>query len=122
MKKFLIAAVLLCSAAMSAQTVLPNFQDWCQVGAQPVLLSGLSTGNGPTPTYWQQSFANCTVTVYTHGTTTPLPPLWMDSGGTQTLSNPFNSNALISTQPAYFQFYASAGRYDVCWTGVSTGG
>lgn len=72
-----------------------SFQNWCQVGGQQVMLAGL-----PSTTTVQQSFPNCTVSVYFSGTLT-LSPIFSDKIGT-IKGNPFTANS-----DASFLFYAS---------------
>lgn len=106
--KRLVLFLLLMAGSCWGQTVLPNFQSFCELGGKPVVLSGLTSAS-----LWQQSFPACTITVYTHGVVSPLPVIYRDAAGTQPLSNPFTADAFTS----YYQFYAVAGRYDVTESG-----
>lgn len=83
------------------------YQNWCQVGGQNVILAGL-----PSTTLAQQSYPNCTVSVYLTGTQT-LATIFSDVTGT-VLANPFTAN-----NDASFRFYA-AGQigYDITISGA----
>jgi hypothetical protein len=86
---------------------------WCTQGGVRVYVSNVgSATQSPsfTPTFFQQSYPNCTVTVYLTGTTTPAT-IFSDNSSTP-LSNPFTANA-----NGYWRFYAADGRYDVRFSG-----
>lgn len=78
---------------------------WCEDGAQPVVTAGLNS-----TTQVQQSFPQCTITVFVHGG--GLASIFSDNSGT-VLANPFT--AQLNGQ---WQFYAANGRYDVQMSGA----
>jgi hypothetical protein len=100
-----ILALLITLTAMCARAN-EAARGWCEDGAQPVVTNGLTS-----QTTVQQSVAQCTVTVYLHGSTTPVNPIFSDNVGT-VLSNPF-----YASSNAQWQFYAPNGRYDVVLSG-----
>ena len=103
---WLLAGVLLLSLAPAARAN-ENAQGWCEVGAQPVVTSGLNSTNTV-----QQSFPQCTVTVFVHGG--GLATIYSDNNGTPTpLANPFTA-----TTDGQWLFYAGDGRYDVQLSGT----
>jgi hypothetical protein len=112
MKRTLVALVLLLAPGLAAaQGTLDHAQLWCQLGGQNVSLQGLLSS-----TLVQQSYPNCTVTVYLAGTTT-LATIYSNNLSTPTpLSNPFTAN-----NDGSFGFWAAAANYDVVTSGGNLG-
>lgn len=82
-----------------------NAQGWCEVGATPVVTSGLTS-----QTLVQASYPACTVTVFIHGG--GLAEIFSDNSGTP-LANPFTA-----TSNGRWLFYAANGRYDIQLSGA----
>lgn len=96
-----VLAIAASSAAFANQSVIVD----CKQGGQPVVTSGLTS-----TTKVLQSFPSCTITVFTHGVTSPLPSIFSDNVGT-VLANPFTAqnNPYLGSG----LFYAANGRYDI---------
>jgi hypothetical protein len=99
----LVLVALACPALASA---LPNYQGWCESGAQPVLTAGLNS-----TTQVQVSYPACTVSIYVHGGGL-ANPIYSDNVGT-ILANPFTAQT-----NGHWQFYAANGRYDITLSGA----
>jgi hypothetical protein len=114
MRRLATLLMLVCLAAfVPAAQAMERAYGWCTQGGVRVYVSNVgSATQSPsfTPTYFQQSYPNCTVTVYLTGTTTPAT-LFSDNSSTP-LSNPFTANS-----NGYWRFYAADGRYDVRFSG-----
>src|SRR5271170_2477331 len=82
-----------------------NAQGWCEVGAQPVVTSGLTS-----TTLVQASYPACTVTVFIHGG--GVATIFADNSNTP-LANPFTA-----TSNGRWLFYAANGRYDIQLSGA----
>ncbi len=95
MKK-LIFLLLLFPSFVSAKEA---WRDWCMMGNRNVTTSGINS-----TTKVQQSFPQCTVTIYDHGG--GLATIYSDNAGTP-LANPF-----VSQTDGQFIWYAQNGRYD----------
>ena len=100
---WLVLLSLLVPVASFAQTPLPNYQNWCQNGNVKPKTQGIASSYP-----FQASYPHCIITVYTHGTLSPLPTLYADADGLVPLANPFTSS-----NTGWYQFYAASGRYDV---------
>lgn len=114
MRRLLLIALLCCLAALPAAARQRAF-GWCAQGGVRVYVSNVgSAAPAPSfaPTYFDQSYPNCTVTVYLTGTLT-LATLYSDNAGTP-LANPFTANS-----NGYWAFYADRGRYDVRFSGTA---
>lgn len=77
----------------------------CKQGGQVVVTSGLTS-----TTKVLQSFPSCTITVFTHGVSSPLPSIFSDNVGTP-LANPFIAQNSPYSGAGFF--YAANGRYDI---------
>jgi hypothetical protein len=107
----IIGVLLLLPHYMEAQSYVGS-SNWCQQGGHFVKTSGLSSS-----TYVQQSYPQCTVTVFQHGTSTK-PSLYQSDVGSPppTLANPFTAN----TDGSYLWYVAAASNcYDVQISGTS---
>lgn len=107
MKKSLLVMLIIALLNITIYAQNSKIQDYAQKGGQVVTINGLSSSSK-----FQQSFPNCTITVYNGGTTT-LSSIYSDTGGTPK-ANPFTSNS-----DASFEFYGSSGTtYDVRFSGT----
>src|SRR4051794_31965767 len=95
MRRFATLFLLVCLAALApAAQAMERAWGYCEQGGVRVYVSNSpSATQAPsfTPTYFQQSYPNCTVTVYLTGTTT-LATLFSDNSSTP-LANPFTANS-----------------------------
>lgn len=100
---FLFAALMIVGAlpARANQAV----RGWCESGAQPVVLSGLTS-----TTQVQASYPLCQVSVFVHGG--GLATIFSDNSGTP-LANPFTAQT-----GGQWMFYAANGHYDVTLSGA----
>jgi hypothetical protein len=106
-----IACILVLAVSVPALAQLPGYNNYCQIGGQPVVLQGLSS-----TTLVQSSYPKCTVTVYNTGTTT-LSVISATPGGGG-LANPFQANIDGS-----FLFFASGSScYDIVLSPSTSGG
>jgi hypothetical protein len=103
---FLALALFVCLPLPAMQRA----QGWCQLGAQKVLTTGISSSNS-----FRQDFPSCTATIYITNTLT-LATIFSDNVSTPK-SNPFTSSAT-----GVWFFYAANGRYDVSLTGGGIAG
>lgn len=99
----LLLLTLLMPLASLAQ-VTANVQGWCEVGATPVVTSGLTS-----TTLVQGSYPQCTVTVFVHGG--GLATLFSDEFGTVS-ANPFQASST-----GRWKFYGAL-RYDITLSGA----
>ncbi len=107
-RRLLFVLVALALPAMARQRA----DGWCQQGGVTATIASVSL---TVTQKIQQSFPGCSVTVYKAGTTN-LATLFADNSGTA-LANPFTASAT----DGYWFFYASAGRYDVRFSGGGIG-
>jgi hypothetical protein len=115
MRRLATLALLVCLAVLApAAQAMERAYGWCSQGGVRVYVSNVGS-TAPSPsfatTYWQQSYPNCTVTVYLTGTTT-LATIYSDNSSTP-LANPFTASS-----NGYWKFYAADGRYDVRFSGT----
>jgi len=99
-----IIGLLLCAATSAMGNEAAH--GWCEVGAQVVVTSGLTS-----TTQVQRSFPQCTITVYNRGSST-LATIYADNSATP-LANPFTAGT-----NGQWIFYAANGRYDVQMSGA----
>src|ERR1019366_2318010 len=104
MKKLAVMITLFCSCAL-AQVYQP-INGWCQLGGAGIA-APTSLGGVPVQQFVQESFTGCTITIYTHGTTSPATIYSTSSGTVQ--ANPFQADTLIG----FYQAFAASGLYDV---------
>ncbi len=103
---FLFTLIVSGSYVSHAQTNLYPYNDWCQTGGKNVLTSNLKSSN-----LFQESYPNCTITVYFSGTTTKAS-IYSDAIGT-VKPNPFTA-----LDDGTFNFYAAGGVfYDIVASG-----
>src|SRR5476651_991255 len=99
---FIIAMFIVsCASAWANQSA----RGWCELGGQPVVLSGLQS-----VTQVQASYVGCTVTVNVVGG--GLATIFSDNANTP-LSNPFTASGA-----GLWQFYAANGHYSVTMSGA----
>jgi hypothetical protein len=115
MRRLATLALLVCLAVLApAAQAMERAYGFCSQGGVRVYVSNVGS-TAPSPsfatTYWQQSYPNCTVTVYLTGTTT-LATIYSDNSSTP-LANPFTASS-----NGYWKFYAADGRYDVRFSGT----
>jgi len=108
-----IAAILILTCCLLVSPASANVAAsfWCEVGAQVVLTSGLSSAN-----MVQGSYPQCLVTVYPAGSSTPVPSNQIFSNNLPSptiLGNPFTADL-----NGWAQFYTSNGRYDIVLSGA----
>jgi len=96
----LLAALLLPVAASANSSA----RGWCEIGAQTVTTSGLTS-----TTQVQASYPGCSITVIIHGG--GAVTIYSDNSNTP-LSNPFTS-----TLSGQWTFFAANGRYDITLSG-----
>jgi len=102
----LLIAILALVTAASAADQYARYNGSCEQGGATVKTNGVVSS-----TKVQQSFPQCVVSVYLHGTTT-LASIFGDSAGLIPLANPFTA-----TSTGVAAWYAPDGRYDVQYSG-----
>jgi hypothetical protein len=98
MKRFLLLAGLLLLSTVPARGK-EAWRDWCWMGNQRVITSGLRS-----TTLVQASYPQCVVSIFVHGG--GLATIFADNNGTP-LANPFTAQT-----DGQFIWYAANGRYD----------
>jgi hypothetical protein len=109
MRKVALLAILLLASHWTMANVAAS--GWCEVGAQAVVTSGISSSSK-----FQASYPQCLITVYPTGSSTPVPSnqIYSNNLGSPTvLGNPFTANT-----NGWWQAYAANGRYDIVLSGA----
>lgn len=104
-----LASLLLLPFLIDCAYANQKAQGYCEQGGHVVVTSGLNS-----TTQVQQSYPQCTVTVYLTGTTT-IATIFSDNNNTP-LSNPFTADST-----GHWGWYAANGRYDVQLSGGGIG-
>ncbi len=106
MRKAARITLLALASAMACAAQYPNASGWCELGGSTVVINNGLSSTGK----FQQSFPQCTVTVYQTGTTNKVT-IYSTTTGTP-LANPFTA-----TTKGFWQFYSLSGTYDVNLSG-----
>jgi endoglucanase len=114
MRRILSITFFALLGSLCADAQISAVSGYCNQGATRALISNIKSTN-----YQQGIIPGCTVTVYLTGTQ-DRATIYSDSAGTEK-SNPFTANAIISTNPGAWMFYATEGEgYDVVLSSGST--
>ena len=101
--------ILLILLAAGTAFALPSYQGWCEQGGQTITTAGMAS-----VTKAQVSYPGCTVTLFPHGSATPVASgsVFSDNSGT-VLGNPFTADS-----HGHFSFFVANGHYDVQLSGT----
>ena len=101
--------IILFFLSVSTACAYQSYQGWCEQGGQTITTAGMAS-----TTKVQVSYPLCTVTVFPHGSRTPVASsqVWSDNSGT-VLGNPFTADS-----QGHFVFFAANAHYDVQRSGT----
>lgn len=106
-KKIILSMVVLSAVSCFGQGGLTRIQRFCEVGGRKIVTQGLNSTNNA-----QESFPQCQVSVYAHGTQT-LSNIFLDNLSVPTpMANPFTADT-----NGKLGFYAGPGCYDIVTSG-----
>jgi hypothetical protein len=106
MKRILLHVLALAAFQCSAYA-MERAQGWCEKGGQPVVTQGLNSIG-----VYQQSYPQCTVSVYVTNSGGTLATIYSDNVGTM-MSNPFTADTT-----GHYAFYAANGHNDIQISGA----
>lgn len=106
LRTLLLCVIFTLLFATKAQATDNSAQNWCQLGNSSATIGGQSS-----VLKYQQSYPQCNVLVYHHGTTSK-PTIYSDADEMHVLANPFTAGT-----NGYWQFYVADGHYDIVLSG-----
>src|ERR1700722_16766138 len=106
MKRIILHALALVAFQCSGYA-MERAQGWCEKGGQPVVTQGLNSIG-----VYQQSYPQCTVSVFVTNSGGTLATIYSDNSGT-IMSNPFTADTT-----GHYAFYAANGHNDIQISGA----